>query len=179
MLFRRACLVGLSAGLLVVASCGDVERAAPPRRVTPETTSPPSSSRPRPTSPPDVQGALSALASVITVLQPHWTPEPVETVAIEAPVLATPSRYPASYQPCGGEYPPCWRVATESGGDYGAYNPGGCDGHGCFGKWQFSGEWAGKLGLPLDLRTATPQQQDEAALLLWNGGAGCSNWSAC
>lgn len=87
--------------------------------------------------------------------------------------------YPPSFQPCDGAYPPCWRVGTESGGNYNAYNPGGCGGSGCYGKWQFSGEWAGKLGLPADLSTATPAQQDEAARQLWNGGAGCSNWAAC
>lgn len=91
-----------------------------------------------------------------------------------------PPQYPASYQPCGGtDYPPCYRVQSESRGDYNAYNPTGCGGRGCYGKWQFSGEWACKLGLPCDLRFATPAEQDNAARLLWNHGTGCSNWSAC
>ena len=85
----------------------------------------------------------------------------------------------ASFEPCGGQYPPCWRVQTESRGQYGAYNPSGCGGNGCYGKWQFSGAWAGKLGLPSDIAHATPQQQDNAARLLWAGGQGCSNWEAC
>lgn len=102
-----------------------------------------------------------------------------------APVVVSPAprtQYPPSYQPCDGEYPPCWRVQTESRGDYNAYNPTGCYSRGrsgCYGKWQFGWFWGGRLGLPLDLSTATPAQQDEAARLLWNHGAGCSNWSAC
>jgi hypothetical protein len=96
------------------------------------------------------------------------------------PPTSTPAALATSFSPCGGtDYPPCWRVQTESRGEYGAYNPTGCGGHGCFGKWQFSGAWAGKLGLPVDIAHATPQEQDNAARLLWAGGAGCSNWSAC
>ncbi len=84
-----------------------------------------------------------------------------------------------SLEPCGGDLPPCWVAQKESGGSYTAYNPTGCGGRGCYGKWQFSGEWAGKLGLPEDLATATPEQQDAAARELWRNGAGCSNWGAC
>lgn len=80
-------------------------------------------------------------------------------------------------EPCGGDLPSCSIVARESGGDYNAVNPTGCGGNGCYGKYQFSGAWAGRLGLPLDLRTATPAQQDAAARELWRNGAGCSNWS--
>lgn len=85
----------------------------------------------------------------------------------------------SSMEPCGGDLPPCYVKQRESGGNYGAYNPHGCGGQGCYGAWQFSGAWAGKLGLPQDLSTATPQQQDDAARQLWNGGAGCGNWAAC
>jgi hypothetical protein len=82
--------------------------------------------------------------------------------------------------PCGGDLPPCWRIyGTESGGNWSAYNAGGCDGHSCFGPFQFSGTWACKLGLPCDLRSATKGQWVNAARLLWNGGKGCANWSAC
>lgn len=95
------------------------------------------------------------------------------------PGVGAPSPTLVSLEPCGGDLPPCVVKQRESGGDYGAYNPTGCNGLGCFGAWQLSGEWAGKLGLPMDLSTATPEQQDNAARLLWNGGAGCSNWSAC
>ena len=81
--------------------------------------------------------------------------------------------------PCGGDLPPCSVAHDESGGSYTAFNATGCDGRGCYGKWQFSGEWACKLGLPCDLSHATPEQQDAAARTLWAGGAGCSNWAAC
>lgn len=81
---------------------------------------------------------------------------------------------------CGGiDYPPCYVSDRESGGSYSAFNPSGCGGNGCYGRWQFSGAWAGKLGLPSDLSTATPEQQDEAAKQLWSGGSGCGNWAAC
>jgi hypothetical protein len=94
-------------------------------------------------------------------------------------VAVAPGPAPTSPGPCGGDYPPCQVAQRESGNSYTAINPGGCGGQGCYGRWQFSGAWAGKLGLPLDLTQATPQQQDEAARLLWNHGAGCSNWSSC
>lgn len=97
---------------------------------------------------------------------------------IAAPVVRSGS-WPASFEPCGGDLPPCWVVATESGGDYNAVNWSGCGGRGCYGKWQFSGEWACKLGLPCDLLTATPEQQDEAARILFDNGRGCRNWDAC
>lgn len=80
---------------------------------------------------------------------------------------------------CGGDLPPCYVMHRESGGSYTAYNPRGCGGHACYGKWQFSGAWAGKLGLPVDIGSATPVEQDAAARALWAGGAGCSNWDAC
>lgn len=130
----------------------------------------------------------------ITIVPPAGEPEPVSTTtttikeeppAFDGPrassnvVDAPRTDWPVSLQPCGGDLPPCSVAWAESRGDYGAVNPTGCGGQGCFGKWQFSGSWAGKLGLPLDLRTATPEQQDNAARLLWAGGAGCSHWGAC
>ncbi len=106
--------------------------------------------------------------------------EPPTTTVAPPPVTSAPHQnYTVSLEPCGGDLPPCWVKWAESRGDYGAVNPGGCGGRGCFGAWQFSGEWAGKLGLPFDLSTATPEQQDEAARILWAGGRGCSNWDAC
>jgi hypothetical protein len=95
-----------------------------------------------------------------------------------APAVA-PGPAPTTPGPCGGDYPPCQVAQRESGNSYTAYNPTGCGGQGCYGRWQFSGAWAGRLGLPLDLTQATPQQQDDAARQLWNHGAGCSNWSSC
>lgn len=92
-----------------------------------------------------------------------------------------------SLAPCGGDLPPCWVKARESHGNYGAVNSSGCRWTdksgtvhvGCFGAWQFGTMWAGRLGLPDDLSTATPAQQDAAARELWAGGRGCGNWGAC
>lgn len=105
-------------------------------------------------------------------------------LVLSTPLLAgcipTNAEWGSSLSPCGGgDYPPCSVAQRESGGNYNAVNWGGCGGSNCYGKWQFSGEWAGQLGLPTDLQNATPAQQDEAARLLWNGGAGCGNWAAC
>lgn len=79
--------------------------------------------------------------------------------------------------PCGGDLPPCSRVQIESGGTWDAFNDGGCGGNNCYGPYQFSGAWAGKLGLPLDLTQTTHEQWVAAARELWDNGAGCSNWS--
>lgn len=106
------------------------------------------------------------------------TTEPPTTTTV-APVAAVRQQWPSSLEPCGGDLPPCSVKMRESGGNYSAINPTGCGGKGCYGAWQFSGEWAGKLGLPADLASATPEQQDNAARLLWDGGRGCSNWAAC
>ncbi len=60
----------------------------------------------------------------------------------------------------------------ESGGDYTAVNSSS----GAGGKYQFlPSTWAGLggEGLPQD---APPAEQDRLALVLWNGGAGRSNW---
>ena len=82
--------------------------------------------------------------------------------------------------PCGGvDFPPCYVAVRESGNSYTAFNPTGCGGHGCYGRWQFSGAWACHFGLPCDIARWTPAQQDYAARVLWAGGAGCSNWAAC
>lgn len=100
-------------------------------------------------------------------------PAPVVRVGTATHAYAEPSTGSGG---CGGDLPPCYVMERESGGSYSAYNPTGCGGNGCYGKWQFSGAWAGKLGLPADIASATPEQQDEAARQLYAGGAGCSNW---
>lgn len=59
----------------------------------------------------------------------------------------------------------------ESGGDYSALNPSGAGG-----KYQIMPEtWAahGGSGNPQD---AAPAEQDRIALLIWDGGAGRSQW---
>lgn len=72
---------------------------------------------------------------------------------------------------CGGDLPPCWVMNRESGGNLNAYNPGGCSGRGCYGKWQCDPRTCSGHG--------TEEQQDAEARALWNNGKGCSNWAAC
>lgn len=80
---------------------------------------------------------------------------------------------------CGGDLPPCWVLDRESGHndgdpntyDINAYNPTGCGGAGCYGKWQCDPSSCDGTG--------TEEEQDAEARRLWNGGAGCSNWAAC
>lgn len=83
----------------------------------------------------------------------------------------------ASMEPCGGDLPPCYVKARESGGDYRARNnsePGAA----C-GAWQIIGStWAGFDGYA-EACDAPPWIQDAKARQLWAGGAGCSHWSAC
>jgi hypothetical protein len=156
---------------------------------------------PRPNSPSNSNTTTSKISSdTIEVLVPTTVrrsttttsttqppaPKPKPKAQAQAPAAAPTTDY-SSMEPCGGDLPPCWVKYKESKGNYGAVNPTGCvwtdkDGvrhRGCWGAWQFGTMWAGKLGLPDDLSTATPEEQDNAARALWNGGRGCSNWGAC
>lgn len=72
---------------------------------------------------------------------------------------------------CGGDLPPCWVMMRESGGNLNAYNPTGCGGRGCYGKWQCDPRTCSGRG--------TEAQQDAEARALWDGGRGCANWGAC
>lgn len=72
---------------------------------------------------------------------------------------------------CGGDLPPCWVMNRESGGNPNAYNPTGCGGRGCYGKWQCDPHSCNGTG--------TEAQQDAAAAALWDHGRGCSHWAAC
>lgn len=72
---------------------------------------------------------------------------------------------------CGGNLPPCSVMMRESGGNIHAYNPTGCGGRGCYGKWQCDPRSCNGTG--------TEAEQDAEAAQLWNGGAGCGNWAAC
>lgn len=72
---------------------------------------------------------------------------------------------------CGGNLPPCWVMMRESGGNIHAYNPTGCGGEGCNGKWQCDPRSCNGTG--------SEAEQDASAAALWDGGRGCSNWNAC
>lgn len=126
-------------------------------------------------------GAVSTRRALVAFLAAgtHAEEQP-PAIPVELPSVVSPSLQ--TTVPAAASLPPEWVIQRESGGDYNAYNPSGCYSEGrsgCFGKYQFGWFWAGKLGLPEDLSTATPEQQDEAARQLWNQGAGCSHWAAC
>lgn len=87
---------------------------------------------------------------------------------------------------CGGTAPPCWVCQRESHCTYGAFNPTGCSGRSCYGKWQMDPltfdatvRRMGRLDLVGHYFPADPKDQDRIAIYLWANGAGCSNWSAC
>jgi len=67
-------------------------------------------------------------------------------------------------------------MQRESGGSLTAQNPVST----ASGKWQFlDSTWRSVTGLPGSASDYSEAQQDAAAAQLWDGGAGCSNWSAC
>lgn len=111
-------------------------------------------------------------------LDPAATAEPGVTVPTTVVRLIPKARTAPSGR-CGGDLPPCWVMMRESGGNIHAYNPTGCGGRGCYGKWQFSGEWACHFGLSCDIAHWTEAEQDHAARTLWDKGRGCAHWAAC
>lgn len=109
--------------------------------------------------------------------------------AVEAARLAELA-YPSGQ--CGGSLPPCWVLRKESRGDIRIWN-GGCyapigwaGGPPCrnglstaSGKWQTTrGSWK-RHGGYLNAADAPERVQDERARIMWDGGRGCSHWSAC
>ena len=90
--------------------------------------------------------------------------------------------------PCGGDLPPCWVLARESGGDPRVWNgrcympPGSlgqCGRSSASGLWQvLRSTWKRFQGY-VNAADAPWQVQNEFARRLWNGGRGCSHWSAC
>jgi len=76
---------------------------------------------------------------------------------------------------CGGDLPPCYVMERESGGSLTAENSRSS----ASGKWQFlDSTWNGYGGYA-HASDAPETVQDARARELWNGGAGCSSWSAC
>lgn len=78
-----------------------------------------------------------------------------------------------SGHPCGPAFdlPPCSVMMRESGGNIHAYNPTGCGGRGCRGKWQCDPRTCSGTG--------SEEEQDAEARALWDHGRGCSHWAAC
>lgn len=76
---------------------------------------------------------------------------------------------------CGGDLPPCYVMWRESRGDITARNPRSS----ASGKWQvLDSTWRGWGGYARSY-LAPERVQDDFARWLWNGGRGCSHWSAC
>lgn len=124
--------------------------------------------------------AYNATTTTTTTAEPQ--PAPTTTTAprrqhTPRPAVTSPSEQ--SGLPCGGDLPPCWVLDRESGYNDGnpwtydihAYNPTGCGGRGCRGKWQCDPRSCNGTG--------TEAQQDAEARELWDHGRGCSNWGAC
>lgn len=87
---------------------------------------------------------------------------------------------------CGGNLPPCYVCWRESRCTWTAFNPTGCSGRSCYGKWQFDPRtWntevraMGRLDLVGEYFPRDPLDQNAVAAIVWNGGRGCSNWNAC
>lgn len=79
---------------------------------------------------------------------------------------------------CGGSLPPCYVMRRESGGNIRAQNPRST----ASGKWQFLDSTWRRIPAArgyAKARHAPESVQDAAARWLWNGGRGCSHWSAC
>lgn len=128
---------------------------------TTETTEPPTtapSPRPVTTQPPE-QPAV----------------EQVDAVVVDYPASSYNTTGDINGYPCGGDLPPCFVLARESGGNPEAQNPSST----ASGLWQFlDSTWAGFGGYS-KARYAPVDVQNEKAMELWNGGAGCHHWSAC
>lgn len=76
---------------------------------------------------------------------------------------------------CGGDLPPCYVMERESGGDIRAENPVST----ASGKWQaLDTSWNGWGGYA-HASWAPEKVQDDFARWLWDGGRGCTHWSAC
>lgn len=129
-----------------------------------------------------VEAARASDAWYAAVSTPPPAPpssSPVARARRDSSTPAAPdSSGPVGY-PCGGDLPPCWVLDRESGYNDGdpytydihAYNPTGCGGRGCYGKWQCDPRSCDGTG--------TEAEQDASARALWDGGRGCSHWAAC
>lgn len=122
-------------------------------------------------------GGVLALEGSYVPPPPPAPPAPLPVTQPVTPAPVQVQSWPTSLQPCGGDLPPCYVKQRESGGDYSARNnsePGAAAG-----AWQIIGStWAGFDGYA-EADQAPPAVQDEKARELWDGGAGCSHWSAC
>lgn len=169
-MLRFGVLLVLVALVLVLCGCGpDVEAV--------EAT--------RPSDPPPTFLAWPTTTSTLPPATTTTTVAPTTTSVAPPHRQTAPASGPATGvgqvngYPCGGDLPPCWVLARESGGDPTAVNPTGCGGHTCGGLWQFDPRtWAG-FGGYRHAQDAPAEVQNQAARQLWAGGSGCSHWAAC
>lgn len=127
---------------------------------------------PPPTEPPTTEAPVRKKAPVTV---PVTDPPAEEPVADPAPAYQGNSTGDVNGYPCGGDLPPCYVLARESGG-----NPTVANRHStASGLWQFlDTTWAGFGGYARAMY-APPGVQNQRAVEVWNGGRGCSAWAAC
>lgn len=107
---------------------------------------------------------------------PPVTDPPADVpVADPAPVYQGNSTGDVNGYPCGGDLPPCYVLARESGG-----NPTAANRHStASGLWQFLDTTWAEFGGYARAMYAPPEVQNQRAVEVWNGGRGCSAWAAC
>lgn len=121
-----------------------------------------------------IQVSANTHAPARAVDMPYVTTTTVPPTTTTAPRYTKRQRvelFAANTGRCGGDLPPCWVMMRESGGDINAYNPDGCSGRGCFGKWQCDPRTCDGTG--------TEEEQDAEARRVWDNGRGCAHWNAC
>lgn len=183
---NRPAIAALTASAAAATACGvppQAEIGSPTPQPTEPTTS--TSAAPSTTSTTPVEVTVTSLSPVPTVVEPFYV-WPEEDDESDAAWWASQEGYDGSYPAglCGGDLPPCWVLARESGGDPRIWN-GGCYNGPCpggstaSGKWQFlRSTWAGYGGY-LNAADAPVEVQDAKARITWAGGQGCSHWAAC
>lgn len=140
---------------------------APVTASAPETTTTTESTTTTTTAAPTTTGAPPSTARPAPPTTRYVAPttKPATTV-----VAASPGN-----GQCGGTLPPCYVMNRESGGNPQAKNPTSS----ASGKWQaLDSTWQGYGGYARAM-DAPESVQDDFARRLWDGGRGCSHWSAC
>jgi hypothetical protein len=103
----------------------------------------------------------------------RWLAPPIPAAA---PSDTAPSPVTASASSTGGKWAiPAYIVQRESGGDYGAYNAGGCSGHGCIGAYQIDAAHFAPGG-ECARKGTCPAGQDRCAATLWKQ-SGSNPWA--
>jgi hypothetical protein len=126
------------------------------------------------------------MAGVVTEQEQIAAEQALDERVTAAESVARSTRTPVSTE----SLPPLLLLirSNESGGNYSAYNPTGCEGYGCGGAYQMHGlyaptwaEQAGYPGLGSNAATWAPSTQDAVALYLFYStnpdGAHWCNWT--